>query len=259
MKISEVVGKKQIDLNVDIGEGFAFDEDLLRFASSASICCGVHAGSLELTEATVDLCRRQRVRFGAHPGYPDRESMGRMPLAAGQEREYLSSVFRQVSEFMRFEPEFVKPHGAFYSDTAVILPEHWQYIKRTSAATKPYDMGGLFLAQYPGIQSLSMILRVTKLPLLGLESTAHSPIADRAGQALIREGFADRAYTEAGTLVPRTEAGAVLTEASQIREQVLRLAPTVDSICLHGDTPHCLEFAELVYKTLTDDGYGIGS
>jgi UPF0271 protein len=260
LKVSEVIGKKTIDLNVDIGEGFPFDRDLLRFASSASVCCGIHAGSQELTMATVDLCRRERVRVGAHPGYPDREGMGRRPMEAGQEREYLSSVFDQVKWFVDYaRPDYIKPHGAFYNDTAVVLPENWQFKMRTREAITPYDTGGLFLAQYPGIQSLSMILRVHKLPLMGLKSTAHMQAAERGGQPLINEGFADRAYTERGTLVPRDEAGAVFHDPKQIRDQVLRLAPEVDSICLHGDTPNCVAFAELVYKTLVDSGYGIGT
>ncbi len=260
MKVSDVIGKKTIDLNVDIGEGFPFDRDLLRFASSANVCCGIHAGSQELTAATVDLCRRERVRVGAHPGYPDRENMGRRSMEDGQEREYLSSVFEQVKWFAGFaQPEYLKPHGAFYNDTAVVLPDNWQFKMRTREAITPYDTGGLYLAQYPGIQSLSMILRMYKVPLMGLATTAHVQAAERGGQSLINEGFADRAYTEAGSLVPRSEAGAVLHDPAMIREQVLQLAPAVDSICLHGDTPSCVEFAELVYKTLVDSGYGIGS
>ncbi|MEZ0326099.1 MAG: 5-oxoprolinase subunit PxpA [Fimbriimonas sp.] len=259
MKVSDVIGKKTIDLNVDIGEGFPFDRELLRFASSANICCGVHAGSQDLTAATVELCRRQRVRVGAHPGYPDRENMGRRPMEEGQEREYLRSVFEQVRWFVALaKPEYIKPHGAFYNDTAIVLPENWQFRMRTKEAITPYDTGGLYLAQYPGIQSLSMILRVHKLPLMGLRSTAHAQAAERSGQTLIHEGFADRAYTNQGTLAPRGEEGAVFHDPKQIREQVLRLAPEVDSICLHGDTPSCVQFAELVYKTLVDSGYGIG-
>jgi UPF0271 protein len=254
------VGKKTIDLNVDIGEGFSFDRDLLRFASSANVCCGVHAGSEELTRATVEMCRRERVRVGAHPGYPDRESMGRRPMEAGQERDYLSSLFDQVTWFVSVaSPEYIKPHGAFYNDTAVILPANWQTAKRTRDAIKPYDAGGFFLGHYPGIQSLSMMLRVHRLPLMGLESTAHKQAAERAGQPLIREGFADRAYTPEGTLVPRSEAGALFHQPDEIRRQVLELAPSVDSLCLHGDTPNCVEFAELVYKTLIDSGYSIAA
>jgi 5-oxoprolinase (ATP-hydrolysing) subunit A len=157
------------------------------------------------------------------------------------------------------QPQYIKPHGAFYNDTAVVLPRDWQISMRTRDAITPYDAGGVFLAQYPSIQSLSMMLRVHRLPLMGLPNTAHEEVAKRAAKPLIREGFADRAYTPDGTLVPRSAPGAVLLDMGRIREQVLRLAPDVDSICLHGDTPNCVQFAEAIYKTLVDSGYGIGS
>ena len=35
-----------IDLNADLGEGFPNDRALLELVSSASICCGAHAGAL---------------------------------------------------------------------------------------------------------------------------------------------------------------------------------------------------------------------
>lgn len=260
MKISEIVGRRTIDLNVDIGEGFPFDAELLRFASSANICCGVHAGSRELTAATVDLCQRNRVRIGAHPGYPDRDAMGRRSLQPGQERMYLKSLFDQVRWFIDLvRPEYLKPHGAFYNDTAVLLPPDWEQIRKRAPMTSPYEAGGVFLSEYPGVQSLIMLLRIHRLPLLGLGTTAHRPIANRARQSFLSEGFADRRYTAHGTLLPRSEPGAVIRDPAEIREQVLRLATEVDSICLHGDTPDCLEFAELVVKTLSDAGYGVGA
>lgn len=259
MKISDIVSNRTIDLNVDIGEGFPYDEELLAFASSANICCGEHAGSRDLTLETIDLCRRHRVRIGAHPGYPDREGMGRRHLEPGQERQYLKSVFDQVNWFSsQAKPDYLKPHGAFYNDTAIILPDNWEYVKRKAWMTSAYDAGGVFLAEYPGIQSLIMMLRIQKIPLLGLAPTAHSTIALRAHQSLIREGFADRRYGEDKKPLPRTEPNAVLSDPEEIQSNVLRLAPQVDSICLHGDTPDCLTYAELVVKTLRDAGYGIG-
>ncbi|HEY0867661.1 MAG TPA: 5-oxoprolinase subunit PxpA [Fimbriimonas sp.] len=256
MRVSDLVGMRQIDLNVDIGEGFPWDEGLLEFATSANVSCGVHAGSEQLSLDTVELCRSKGVRVGAHPGYPDREFMGRRPMAPGQEREYLDSIFRQTRWFVRYaDPAYVKPHGAFYNDTAVLLPEGWDDPK---PGMPSYDAGGLYLARTPGLQSLTMILRVHRLPLMGLEATAHGEAARRAKQLLIREGFADRRLRDDGTLVPRSEPGAVLEEPDQIRNQVKRLAPFVDSICLHGDTPGCLDFAELVRKTLLDEGFEVG-
>lgn len=260
MKVSDVIAGKRIDLNVDIGEGFPHDKDLLAFATSANICCGAHAGSFDLTRETVELCREHGVRVGVHPGYPDRETMGRKPIEADNERAYLGSIFEQLRRFMaECDPAYMKPHGAFYNDTALTLPKGWETKVITHRGATPYEMAGAYLAQYPGVQSLAMLLRMHHLPLMGLETTAHKVLAQRAKVLFFREGFADRAYNEDGTLVPRWEPGAVLTEAEEIRAQVLRLAPSVDSICLHGDTPDCLEFAELVFKTLVDNGYEVGA
>ena len=260
MKVSQIVGRKTIDLNVDIGEGFPYDHELLSFASSANVCCGAHAGSDELSLETVALCKVQRVRVGAHPGYPDRETMGRIAMQSGQERVYLKSVFDQVTRFLEIaEPAYLKPHGAFYNDTAIVLPKDWRTaIRRVPPPTSAYEASGIYLSQFAGVQSLMLLLRMHHLPLMGLEATAHKEIAARAGTSLFREGFGDRGYMPDGTLTPRGGSGAVLTEPEEIREQVLRLAPVVDSICLHGDTPNCLAFAETVFMTLVDSGYGVG-
>lgn len=249
---------RQIDLNVDIGEGFPFDLALLEFASSANVCCGEHAGSWDLTLETVARCREAGVRVGAHPGYPDRASMGRRSMPSECVRDWLQSIHAQIERFAReCEPSYVKPHGALYNDTAVLLPLDWGSALRSVESEQAYHAVGLYLAQYPGLQALSMSLRIHRLALMGLVSTAHWVIAERAGVPLIREGFADRRYTDLGTLVPRSEPGAMLTDPNEIRRQVLLMADQADSICLHGDGERVLEFAELVYKTLVDSGYKV--
>lgn len=250
---------RKIDLNVDVGEGFGFDRDLFEFATSANICCGVHAGSWELTRETIAYCRERGIRFGAHPGYPDRATMGRATITESTTREYLDSIFRQVSEFAQFaRPAYLKPHGAFYNDTAQPLPDGWDRAVTVEGRRGPYDAGGIYMARFPGLASLQMLLKIFRLPLMGLEPTAHAEVARRSGQDLYREGFADRAYQEDGTLVPRSERGAVLGDPAAIDAQVRALAPNVDSICLHGDTPGCVEFAEMVYRALVDAGYEVG-
>jgi UPF0271 protein len=104
-----------------------------------------------------------------------------------------------------------------------------------------------------------MILRIHRLPLMGLEGSAHRVVAERAGQSFIREGFADRTYQEDGSLLPRTEPNAVISSQEEIKKQVLRIAPNVDSICLHGDTPDCVTFAESIYRALVDAGFEVGA
>jgi len=226
----------QIDLNVDIGEGFPFDEALLEFATSANVCCGEHAGSQELTMHTVEICRARGIRVGAHPGYPDRQNMGRKTPDAALLAHYLASVKDQVSRFIQaFGAAYVKPHGAFYND----------------AAQRPE-------AGHTSVQvALGEILRSHRLPLMGMYASAHAQIADRAGVLLIHEGFADRSYDAEGQLVSRSQPNAILQDEAKIARQVLFLAERVDSICLHGDTPDALRIAELVRKTLADAGYEV--
>lgn len=248
---------RRIDLNVDIGEGFPFDRELLKFATSANVGLGEHAGSREITAETVALCREAGVRVGAHPGYPHRPSLGRDPIPPGEQKRYLDSVFVQTQWFVAVHgADYLKPHGAFYNDTAVVLPEGW---RTENDAPTPYGQEGIFLAQHPGVQFLMMLLRVYKLPLMGLDRTAHAEVARRASKGFIREGFADRLYRDNGTLVPRDKPGAVLKDPERVADQVRRIAPKVDSICLHGDGPDCLVFAERVRKTLEDAGYEVGA
>lgn len=249
---------KSIDLNVDIGEGFAHDSELLSFATSANVCCGIHAGSPELTAFTVDLCRAKGIRVGAHPGYPDRPSMGRRPIDVEHQRAWLDSVLMQIKEFCTLYPTaYIKPHGAFYNDTAQPIQAGWDGLPNHPTASSPYEAQGHALSLTPGTGMLIMALRIAKVKLMGLPGTMHEPIAARAGVSFLREGFADRLYRPDGTLTPRSEPGAVLDSAEHVGAQVLRLAPEVDSICLHGDTPDCLDFAELIYKTLLDAGYEV--
>jgi UPF0271 protein len=247
---------KTIDLNVDIAEGFPFDDDLLQFASSGNVCCGAHSGSQELTFSTLEKWLSAGKQVGLHPGYPDRVSMGRSPITPELARTYLDSIFAQVRAVQRFsEVAYLKPHGAFYNDTAIILPPNWN---RPGFGYVPgQDPASFFLSRFPGVNSLSMLLRIYRLRLLGLPGTAHPVIAERAGHGFAREGFADRRYAADGTLVPRSDPTGLLDDPAEITTQVVRLAPQVDSICLHGDRPDSLELAELVARALHDAGYGI--
>ena len=224
---------KKIDLNVDIGEGFSFDSELLDFASSANVCCGEHAGNWDLTCATVEMCLARGVRVGIHPGYPDRATMGRKSISAEDVDEYQASILRQVRRFYdAFLPSYIKPHGAFYND-AIFIPE--------------------------ALEMLSEVMQIVKLPVMGLARTPVEALAVLTHCGFMREGFADRAYKPDGTLVPRGTPGAVFDDPNKVREQVIRIAPLVDTICLHGDNPDCIEFAEMVTATLIDSGYLIGS
>ena len=66
-----------IDLNADLGEGDAYDAELLAVVSSCNIACGGHAGDPGSIAATIRAAMANDVSVGAHPSYPDREGFGR--------------------------------------------------------------------------------------------------------------------------------------------------------------------------------------
>lgn len=222
---------RTVDINVDLAEGFSDDLALLQIATSANVCCGAHAGSVALTLGTVAHCRSMGVRVGAHIGARDRSGMGRspIPLETGVERDaFFNDLVRQVGVT---QWAYIKPHGWLYNAS----------IKGGAAA-----------------EIVSRVVGATGLPLMGLSCTYHREIAAHVGVRLISEGFADRRYLSDGTLVPRSEPGAVLDDESEIARQVLGLAETCESICIHSDTPGCVQIAESVRSTLVSAGYQIG-
>jgi len=225
----------KVDLNVDLAEGFPYDEDLLQVATSANLCVGAHAGSYDLTVRTMARCQELGVRIGIHPGYPDREGMGRNPLPqdSREAERWLWSIQDQVMKFRSDCPAaYIKPHGAFYH--------------QSSQSSR--ELAGI---------TLQSVLSITRTPLMGMPGTAHSEIAWLSEVKFLREGFADRGYAPDGTLLPRSHPDAVLTDLEQIRAQVVRLAREVDTICIHGDTPNCVDIAWMVRVTLEKSGFEV--
>src|SRR6266545_7496362 len=107
-----------IDLNSDLGEGAGTDAQLMPLISSANVACGGHAGDESTMSATVALARRYAVAVGAHPGYPDRENFGRVPVPLSDD-ELSEEIARQIRALQRVEPDLkishVKAHGALYN------------------------------------------------------------------------------------------------------------------------------------------------
>ena len=242
--------KRAIDINVDIGEGYPFDRELMQFATTVNIGLGVHAGSHDLTQETIQTAIERGLRWGLHPGYPDPDSMGRKSVTPETARPFLQSVFDQVRRWVDFaEPAYIKPHGAFYNDTAVTVPSDWPH-------PWTHEETALWMNQFIGVNSLGMLLRMHKLPILGLPGTTHEVLGTRSRHGFIAEGFADRRY-EGARLAPRSTPNALVTESTEIEEQTVRLATMVDSICIHGDHPNATANAETVYRALTNAGYEV--
>src|SRR5262249_37744749 len=124
-------GAMTIDLNCDLGEGAGHDEELLALATTANVCCGVHAGSEAESVDTLVLADFLRIRVGAHPGYDDRDHFGRRDLQLGEEALY-ELCRTQVANLRNWARAVagglthIKPHGALYNqachDTLIARP-----------------------------------------------------------------------------------------------------------------------------------------
>jgi len=227
----------RIDLNADLGESWeqwesGADRALLEIVTSANVCCGAYAGDVELMLATTEACVDLGVAVGAQVGYADREGFGRRPqeptdddLIAGV-REQIDQL-AAVADAVGTTVSYVKPHGALYN---TIVHDERQAAAVVEAVA-PYG-----------------------LPLLGLPGSAVLRIATSEGLETIAEGFADRAYAADGTLVPRSEPGAVLDSPEAAAAQVAGLLDTVRSICVHGDSPGALDIARAVRAAIEGAG-----
>jgi len=234
---------KKIDLNVDIGEGQPYDKKLLKLATSANVCCGEHAGSWETSLETIDLCRQAGVRIGMHPGFPDREGYGRrLPeeLEGIHEQAWQDSLRDQAERFMAAYPAaYLKPHGAWY--------------------------GVLFdLTNYSEWNAVWMsICHEYQIPLMApaYRSLAQDGLVKRyqeRGFRFIGEGFPERRYDENYRLIPRYAPGALLIDHAEIGKQALSLAQRCDTLCVHGDSPGCLETLAHIRATLEGSDFEIG-
>ncbi|KQO36234.1 MULTISPECIES: LamB/YcsF family protein [unclassified Aeromicrobium] len=225
----------RIDLNADVAES-ADDLALLDVVTSANVCCGAYAGGEELM---LDACERaveRGVAIGAQVGYPDREGFGRRPQEPAtdelvDELRAQIDLLAEVADAVGGRVAYVKPHGALYNTVAHDERQATAVVE----AVGPYG-----------------------LPLLGLPGAVSLRLAATEGLPTVAEGFADRAYTAAGTLVPRDQPGAVLGDVDEVVSQALRLAGQVDSLCVHGDSPDALALVRAVRAALAEAGHEVG-
>ena len=247
-----------IDLNADLGEGFGRwtltdDEALLSVVTSANVACGFHAGDPSVMRRVCDLAAERGVRIGAQVSYRDLAGFGRraMDVPADElaaEVAYQIGALRVFAEAAGAEVAYVKPHGALYNRTV-------------------HD------AEQAGAVVAGVRLAGGSLPVLGLPGSRLLAAARDAGLEPVPEAFADRAYTPAGTLVPRREANAVIAdEDAVVRRSVAfaveREVDAVDgtsvavaarSLCLHGDTPGAARLAARVREALEKAGVKVGA
>ena len=242
-----------IDLNSDIGESFGRwelgdDKAMLDVVTSANIACGFHAGDPSTIARTAGSSVDRGVRIGAQVAYRDLAGFGRRFVDATR-TELTDDIVYQIGGLQALTAAvggrvtYVKPHGALYN-TAVHHEEHALAVVDAIAALDP------------------------NLALLGLPGSRLLALAEERGLRVVREAFADRGYTPAGTLVPRSEEGALLTDPAIVAERVLRMvtdkivvavdgteiAIDVDSVCVHGDSPAAVAMAIAVRELLIAEG-----
>lgn len=245
-----------IDLNSDLGENepgrvVADDAAMLEIVTSANVSCGFHAGTPEEIKETVAAAVRGGIVIGAHPGYRDHANFGRVdvdvdPATLQAQVEYQIGALIALASSAGGRVSYVKPHGALYNRIAHDEDQAGAVV----AAVKAIDPG---------------------MVVLGLAGGAVLEIAERAGLQVAAEAFADRAYRADGRLVPRGEAGAVLHDPAVVAERVLRLASegvilaaggsalriSVQSVCVHGDSPGAVAMAAEIRRMLRASGIAI--
>lgn len=225
-----------IDLNADLGEGVTDDDGLLEVVSSANVACGFHAGDATIMRRVCEGAARRGVRIGAQVSYHDREGFGRRDMDVPPDA-LAADVLYQIGALAAFgEVAYVKPHGALYNRVVHDERQARAVVEAVKAWRAP-------------------------LPLMGLPGSRVLALAREAGLKTIEEGFADRAYTQEGRLVPRSEPGAVIHDAADAARRAVALARsgTVRSLCVHGDTPGAVAMARKVRAELEAAGLKIAA
>ncbi len=239
-----------VDLNCDMGESFGAwamgrDAELMDFVSSVNVACGFHAGDASVIRKTIETAIAKGVAVGAHPSFPDLQGFGRREMKMSA-REVFDIVLYQVAavkgicEASGARLHHVKPHGALYNQAA----KDAKLAAAIAEATKAID---------------------ENLILYGLSNSFIIDEAERINLRTASEVFADRSYQPDGSLTNRSEPNALIANAEQAAAQVLQMitdksATTTngetifikaETVCIHGDGAHALEFAREIKRTLT--------
>lgn len=246
--------RKTIDLNCDLGESFGvytlgMDEAVMPYITSANIACGWHAGDPLVMNKTVRLAAQNGINCGAHPGYPDLLGFGRRQMKVGIEelKCYLIYQIGALDAFCRANRTVlthVKPHGSLYL-TAVESEETAMAVAEAIASVN------------------RDLIFVT---LAGKKGRVMAEAGREYGLAIAFEAFPDRAYTPEGTLAPRQNPGAVITDAAEVVRRAVQIATegrieavngdsielAAQTLCVHGDNPHAVEMVRTIRSRLEE-------
>ncbi|MDA0315699.1 MAG: LamB/YcsF family protein [Bacteroidetes bacterium] len=229
-------------INCDLGEGVAWEEEIFPFIDAASIACGGHYGTQETLNASLLLAKRFGKEVGAHPSYPDRVNFGRVTVNIPTE-ELIDQIAHQIGLFVDCASvhgvlmDHIKFHGALYNDA-------------TTDPALANLLTGFLAATYPTI------------PLLVPQNSQLQQQAQLNGIPIRLEVFADRSYASNYQLSPRSEEGSLLQDLESVDLQVKRLIfegklvsqtgvflpIEADTLCFHGDNPSIINFLPTLRK-----------
>lgn len=237
----------KINLNCDLGEGAKYDELIIPTINSANIACGFHAGDSDMMMKTIDICKKNGVGIGAHPGYPDRENFGRTNMNVTPRQIYGYTLYQlgaltSLADASGAKVSYVKPHGAMYNMAA----KDYELAKAIADAIRDFDSSLIFL---------------------GLSGSQMIKAASDNGMRYACEVFADRAYEADGTLRPRSLEGSMITDEDQAIARVIRMVKEgkvkaytgedidieAHSVCVHGDGEKALDFVRALNKAFADN------
>ncbi len=243
--------KFKVDINCDLGESFGRytlgeQQEILKYVTSANIACGFHAGDPTVMRETVKLAIDHDVKIGAHPGLPDLVGFGRREMAITPQEAYDMVVY-QIGALQAFlttmgaTMQHVKPHGALYNMAAK------DQALAEAIAQAIYDVS-------------------PRLILFGLASSELTKAGEKIGLQTAHEVFADRTYQADGSLTSRKLQNALITDEEQAVQQVIQMVTTgtvtslqgqdvalrADTVCIHGDGAHAVQFAKFTKQKLAE-------
>jgi 5-oxoprolinase (ATP-hydrolysing) subunit A len=242
-----------VDLNADLGESFGVwklgdDDAMLDIVTSANVACGFHAGDPATLTKVCRAAAERGVKIGAQVSYRDLAGFGRRFIDASSE-DLTADVMYQIGALSALanaagsSVSYVKPHGALYN-SIVTNRQQAQAVAEAVHAVDP------------------------SLPVLGLAGSVFFGAAEELGLRTVPEAFADRSYRPDGQLVSRRERNAVLHNTDEIADRVISMVTrgrvdavdgstipiTVESVCVHGDSPGAVQIATAVREKLVAAG-----
>lgn len=246
----------KVDLNSDLGESFGaykigMDDEVIKLVSSANVACGFHASDPIVMQKTVKMAKEAGIGIGAHPGFYDLMGFGRRNMVISPKEAY-AYVTYQLGALYAFcsqqgvKIQHVKPHGALYN----MAGKDYELAKGICQAIYDFD---------------------PEIILLGLSGSQMINAGRDIGLKCANEFFADRAYEDDGSLRARTKEGSMITDENEAIERVVKVLKTgtvttysgnelelkIDSICVHGDNAHALEFVKIIRERLSKEGIEI--